>query len=103
MRAVVATDQGAGGLGEVALVDAESRVARLGRRFLNPLLDENASSHVALGDAYEFAVGNEGERQRVNTSRIHQDLMLGTTDVDVSGRTRRGRQISIMSGGEWKI
>ena len=36
-------------------------------------------------------------------SRIHQDLMLGTTDVDVSGRTRRGTKISIMSGGEWKI
>lgn len=103
MRAVIATDEGAARFGEVALVDAESRVAHLGRRFLNPLLDENASSHVALGDAYGFAVGDEAERRRVNSSRIHQDLMLGATAIDVTGRTRRGNRISIMTGGKWTI
>src|ERR1700710_1125826 len=52
LRARCAADEGASRLGEVALVDRESRIGKLGRTFFNTLLDENAASHLALGDAY---------------------------------------------------
>ncbi len=50
MRARAALDQGAARLGEVALVDREGRIGPLDTTFLDTLLDENAASHIALGD-----------------------------------------------------
>ena len=61
MRARVALDEGASRLGEIALVDREGRIGPLGTVFYDTLLDENAASHVALGDAYE---GLEDEDSR---------------------------------------
>src|SRR5205823_4021466 len=68
MRGRVATDDGAARLGEVALVDRESRIGRLGRTFFNTLLDENAASHVALGDAYAAPVADAADLPRINES-----------------------------------
>ena len=49
MRTHIATDDGATRLGEVALVDGHSAVAKTGLVFYDTLFDENASSHIALG------------------------------------------------------
>jgi aminopeptidase len=102
MRARTARDEGAARLGEVALVDRESRIGQLGTVFYETLLDENATSHVALGSAYEEAVA-EDDLPRINRSGIHIDFMIGGDDVDVTGITRGGDRIPVLRGGAWQI
>ena len=69
------TDAGAGRLGEVALVLRETTLARARRLFHHPLLDENASNHIALGDAYGFCL-RLPDPGAINHSLIHVDLPL---------------------------
>ncbi len=102
MRVRTARDEGAVRLGEVALVDRESRIGQLGRVFYETLLDENASSHIALGSAYEEAV-DEDDVPRVNRSGIHIDFMVGGDDVDVTGITHGGERVPLLRGGVWQI
>ena len=95
------TERDAGGsfLGEVALVDRDGRIAPLDTVFFDSLLDENASSHIALGSAYEV-VGEE-DLERVNRSEIHVDFMIGGEDVSVTGVTPDGAEVDILTGGRW--
>jgi aminopeptidase len=102
LRARAAKDDGASRLGEVALVDREGRIGKTGTVFFNTLLDENAASHIALGSAYATAVGDE-DRDRINKSAIHIDFMIGSDDVTVTGRTRDGREVTILRGGTWQL
>ena len=102
LRARAALDAGASRLGEVALVDQESRVGRLGTVFYDTLLDENATSHIALGSAYEEAVSEE-DVSRINQSGTHVDFMIGGDDVDVTGITRDGSRVPVLRGGAWQI
>ena len=74
-----ATDDGAAQLGEVALVDRDSRIGRLPTVYFQTLLDENAASHIALGSGLDWAVGDE-HTDRVNRSEIHIDFMIGSDD-----------------------
>jgi aminopeptidase len=97
-----ARDDGASRLGEVALVDRESRVGQLGRVFYDTLLDENATSHIALGSGYEEAVA-EADLARVNRSGMHVDFMIGGDDVDVTGITGGGERVPLLRGGAWQI
>ena len=53
-------------------------------------IDENAASHIALGDAYDFLVEDEAERGSGNRSEIHVDFMIGSPELDVDGITRDG-------------
>jgi aminopeptidase len=103
LRRRCATDDGAARLGEVALVDGSSRIGRLGRTFFNTLLDENAASHVALGDAYAAPVADPADLPRINESEIHIDFMIGSDDVTVSGVTRGGDEVPLLVGGAWQI
>ncbi len=64
---------------------ARAASARRARVFFNTLLDENAASHIALGNAYATPVGDE-DRDRINESAIHIDFMIGSDDVSVTGR-----------------
>jgi len=102
LRGYVARDEGASRLGEVALVDAEGRIGRLGTTFFDTLLDENAASHVALGQAYAFTAGPE-DRERLNRSAIHVDFMIGGDDVAVSGVTDDGDEVPVLEGGAWQL
>ena len=102
IRARTARDDGAARLGEVALVDRESRIGQLGTVFYETLLDENATSHVAFGSSYEEAVG-EADRARVNRSGIHIDFMIGGDDVTVTGTTGGGDRVPILTGGAWQV
>lgn len=97
-----ALDDGAVRLGEVALVDRESRIGRLGTTFLDTLLDENAVSHIALGDGDPSLVRDE-DRSRVNESATHIDFMIGGDDVDVTGVTRDGSRVPVLRGGSWQV
>jgi aminopeptidase len=103
LRMRIATDDGAARLGEVALVDRESRIGKLGRVFFNTLLDENAASHVALGDAYAAPIADPADLPRINESDIHVDFMIGSDEVTVTGRTKDGRDVTVMRGGAWQI
>ena len=95
-------DSDASRLGELALVDREGRIGTLGTTFYNTLLDENAASHIALGNAYEITVGPE-DVPKINKSAIHIDFMIGGEDVQVTGITRDGAQVPVLLNGTWQI
>jgi aminopeptidase len=103
LRATVAKDDGASRLGEIALVDKEGRIGPLRTVFYETLLDENAASHIALGNAYTFPVEDEADRERVNKSDIHVDFMIGSNELDVDGITRDGDRVPVLRGGAWQI
>jgi aminopeptidase len=103
LRRRCATDEGAARLGEVALVDRESRIGQLGRTFYTTLLDENAASHLALGDAYSSPIADDADLPRINASDVHIDFMIGSDDVSVTGTTKSGDRVPIMRGGSWQI
>ncbi len=103
LRARCAADEGASRLGEVALVDGSGRIGRLGRIFFNTLLDENAASHLALGDAYEAPVADPADVPRINKSAVHVDFMVGSDEVAVTGVTRDGATAPLLRGGEWQV
>jgi aminopeptidase len=103
LRARIATDDGAARLGEVALVDRESRIGKLGKTFFNTLLDENAASHLALGDAYAAPIADPADLPRINESAVHIDFMIGADDVTVTGRRKNGETVTILEGGAFRI
>lgn len=102
LRQRAAKDDGASRLGEVALVDKAGRIAETGSVFFNTLLDENAASHIALGNAYRSAV-DESEWDRINVSQIHIDFMIGSPQTDVFGVDADGNETPVLSGGDWQI
>jgi aminopeptidase len=102
LRSRTEKDDGAARLGEVALVDREGRIGPLGTVFYDTLLDENAASHIALGNGFDFAV-EAGDVERVNRSGIHVDFMIGGDDVDVTGLTREGERVPVLRDGTWQV
>jgi aminopeptidase len=103
LRARCAVDDGASRLGEVALVDRESRIGRLHRTFFNTLLDENAASHLALGDGYSAPIGDPADLPRINASVVHVDFMIGSDEVEVTGTTKAGETVPLLRRGAWLI
>jgi aminopeptidase len=103
VRAMIEKDEGAARLGEVALVDGESRIGQLGTVFYETLLDENSASHVALGAAYPDTVDDAASLARINDSSIHIDFMIGSDDVAVTGVTADGARVPLLRGGVWQI
>jgi aminopeptidase len=102
LRARSAFDEGASRLGELALVDREGRIGPLGTVFYDTLLDENAASHIALGNAYAFSAGEE-DRHRLNRSGIHIDFMVGSPELEVTGITLDGERVLVMKEGAWQF
>ncbi len=106
--AAVTLDEGASYFGEVALVPYDSPISNQNLLYYNTLFDENASCHLAFGDAYpECLKGGEDmtkeERQAhgLNTSITHVDFMVGTADLCITGRTRDGRDVDIFIDGNF--
>ena len=108
LRKLIAVDEGASHLGEVALVPHSSPIAQSGLLFWNTLFDENAASHIALGQAYATCI-RDGEtldedtlnRKGANTSLIHVDWMIGSGAMDVAGVRADGTEEPLMRQGEW--
>jgi len=67
------TDEGSVRLGEVAVVPEQTPLGRANRLFYHPLLDENATSHIALGEAYGFCQ-RPPDPAALNRSLLHVDL-----------------------------
>ncbi len=108
LEKVLATDEGAARLGEVALVPHSSPISKSGVLFLNTLFDENASSHIALGQAYSKCIRNGGAltpqqlaEKGANKSLIHIDWMIGSDEINVDGINADGRAEPLMRRGEW--
>jgi aminopeptidase len=108
LRRLLEADAGARRLGEVALVPHSSPISQSGLLFFNTLFDENAASHVALGNAYKFTMeGSESmtqedfEKAGGNRSSIHVDFMIGSGELDVDGVLQDGRSEPVMRKGEW--
>jgi aminopeptidase len=102
LRGYAARDEGASRLGEVALVDGEGRIGPLDTVFFDTLLDENAASHIAIGQAYAFTAGEE-DHGRINSSAIHIDFMIGGPGVDTFGVESDGTEVPLLSGGAWQV
>ena len=102
MRTIAQHDDGAARLGEVALVDAQGRIGKLDTVFYDTLIDENAASHIALGQGFPFLV-DEPARERVNESQIHIDFMIGSPEMTVTGITADGDRVPVLVQGSWQI
>ncbi|HET9736769.1 MAG TPA: aminopeptidase [Solirubrobacteraceae bacterium] len=100
MRTIVQHDDGASRLGEIALVDREGRIGKLGTVFYDTLIDENAASHIALGQGFPFLLDDPS---RSNESQIHIDFMIGSPEMTVTGITAEGERVPVLVGGEWRI
>lgn len=108
LNRLISTDEGARRLGEVALVPHSSPIAQSGILFWNTLFDENAASHIALGQAYATCLLNGGTMDEAalaakgaNSSLIHVDWMIGSGDMNVDGLTADGASQPLMRAGEW--
>jgi aminopeptidase len=109
IRAQLASDPGAIHLGEVSLVDRDSRIAKAGIVFHNTLFDENAGCHVAWGQSFPFAVAGGvamTEEQRadlgLNSSGVHTDVVIGGDGITVRGRGPHG-SVDIIRDDEWVL
>jgi aminopeptidase len=110
IREQLRQDENACMLGEVALVDSDSRVGRSGLVFLNTLFDENASCHIAYGSGILDAIPGGAEKSEAeleelgfNDSTIHTDFMIGGPDVEVDGVERGGTAVPILRGDAWQL
>jgi aminopeptidase len=108
LRKLIDTDEGARRLGEVALVPQSSPIAHSGLLFFNTLFDENAASHIALGQAYSSCL-RDGDKltpeqlaaKGANDSLIHVDWMIGSDKLDIDGMTASKTVEALMQQGEW--
>ena len=103
LRGYCDRDEGASRLGEVALVDGDGRIGKLGTTFFDTLLDENAASHIALGSSYGMCLDGDDDRDRINLSRIHVDFMIGSHEIVVTGVDADGSRSEVLSEGRWAI
>lgn len=108
LQHLIATDEGTHSLGEVSLVPQKSPIAESGIIFLNTLFDENASDHIAIGEAYPFNLqggtkmsAEELTAHGINISQAHVDFMVGSNDMDIDGITAAGENVPIMRAGNW--
>jgi aminopeptidase len=96
------TDRMGRRLGEVALVDASSRIGQTGRIYYNTLLDENAAAHFAFGSGFG-GTRSDTPARAVNNSTIHLDVMIGGPDLEATGFNDRGRRVPLIREGAWQI
>jgi len=102
LRGFIARDSGMSRLGELALVDGDNAVGSVGQTFGMILLDENTASHIALGFGFPEVV-DPAERDRVNQSKDHLDVSIGSDEVSVTGHDRAGRGHALLHAGRWEF
>ncbi len=103
VRAQISTDANAVHLGEVALVDGESRVGKTGLIFFDTLFDENATCHLAYGTAIPEGHDDQEATDGVNVSTVHTDFMVGGPEVEVDGITADGRVVPLLREDVWQL
>ncbi|MDY0407100.1 aminopeptidase [Virgibacillus sp. 179-BFC.A HS] len=110
IKKLVEDNEGATGLGEVALVPDPSPISQSGITFFETLFDENASNHLAIGAAYPTTIKGgtkmskeELQAHGMNTSTVHVDFMIGSDKMDVDGIKQDGTVVPIFRNGDWAI
>jgi aminopeptidase len=108
LQKMIELDENASRLGEVALVPYSSPISQSGILFYNTLFDENAASHIALGNAYRTSIkggadmtDEEFVAEGGNKSLLHTDFMIGSAEIDIDGITQSGDKEPVMRSGEW--
>ena len=109
LAGIIHADENACYLGEVALVPENGVIGETGLTFFSTLYDENASCHIALGESFPYQVGGMAGKSReeqiaagINRSAIHEDLMIGTKEMQVWG-LKNGSRTLLLSDGDWQI
>ncbi|MBE3552249.1 MAG: aminopeptidase [Kyrpidia tusciae] len=107
LRHIIETDEGSRYLGEISLVPVDSPISQRGRLFYNTLFDENASCHLAIGNAYPLIEGGHHldraawRAAGLNQSLVHVDFMVGSDRMDIDAETRSGETVPIFRSGRW--
>ena len=108
LKKMVSMDEGAGMLGECALIPYDSPINESGVLFYNTLFDENASCHFAVGHGFneclkgfENLTDEQCKEKGINDSMIHVDFMIGSRDMSIVGVTKDGKRIQIFENGNW--
>lgn len=108
LKQLLDTDEGSKSIGEIALVPVSSPINKKNILFYDTLFDENAACHIAFGEGYPGTVkgGKEMTKEEllekgVNQSLIHEDVMVGSFDMKIVGKTKDGKDILIFKDGEW--
>lgn len=107
---MIAMDEGAAMLGELALVPHDSPISNSGILYYNTLFDENAACHVALGMGFDnVIIGYENKSKEelkemgINDSIIHVDFMIGNADMHITGYTKDGKAVPVFRNGNWAL
>lgn len=108
LKSLIELDEGSSRLGEVALISYDSPISNLNILFNNTLFDENASCHLALGNAYSMNI-KDGTKQTeeelvsrgYNVSLTHVDFMFGSSDMEITGYTYDGKKVPIFMKGNF--
>ena len=105
---IINSDDGAGYLGECALVPYNSPIRESGLLFYNTLFDENAACHLALGAGFVDTIRDfqhksleECRKLGINDSMVHVDFMIGSEDMSIDAVTRDGKTVPIFRNGTW--
>ena len=105
---IINSDDGAGYLGECALVPYNSPIRESGLLFYNTLFDENAACHLALGAGFADTIRDfqhksleECRKLGINDSMVHVDFMIGSEDMSIDAVTRDGKTVPIFRNGTW--
>ena len=108
LKKMVSMDEGAGKLGECALIPYDSPINQSGILFYNTLFDENASCHFAVGHGFneclkgfEKLTDEECKARGINESMIHVDFMIGSRDMSIVGIKENGERVQIFENGTW--
>lgn len=107
LKNAISLDEGASYFGELALVPFDSPISNMNLLFYDTLFDENASCHIAFGEAYPCVKGGENmtreelNQRGFNHSITHEDFMVGTRDLSIVGITHDGTEIPVFIGGNF--
>ena len=108
LKTLVNMDEGSKMLGECALVPFDSPIRNSGIMFYNTLFDENAACHLALGDGFANCIKDfenytleQCREMGINSSMIHEDFMIGSEDLNITGETENGERVQIFKNGNW--
>ena len=104
LASIIETDEGSHYIGEMAFVAQDTPIARLGKLFYTTLYDENASCHMAIGNALgPVRDPEEREARGMNTSRVHVDFMVGSDQLCIDGKRPDGSWEPIFINGHWAL
>ena len=104
LKGLIESEEGMHYLGECALVDKNSPIAKTNFVFGETCLDENASCHIALGAGFKECLkdSNNLKEDGLNEAQNHIDFMIGTNDLNIEAETKEG-VVTIFKDGSFAI